>query len=101
MAAEAGAPLYYSVSEPQFCSAKDGAAVKCSVVFQGGDLTAALVPGEPLYLGFQSSQGEQVRRAGRRGLSRGLPGGWRCAARAGWVCSPGAAQRPWLAPPAL
>lgn len=60
LAAAAGAPLYFPVSEPQFCSTKDGAAVKCSMVFQGGDLTAALVEGQPLYLGFESSQGEQL-----------------------------------------
>ncbi|KAL4423292.1 hypothetical protein ABPG77_004561 [Micractinium sp. CCAP 211/92] len=60
LAAAAGVPVYFPVSEPQFCSTKDGAAVKCSLVFRGGDLTSALVPGQPLYLGFESSQGEQL-----------------------------------------
>ncbi|KAL4436773.1 hypothetical protein ABPG75_003912 [Micractinium tetrahymenae] len=60
LAAAAGPLLYFPVSEPQFCTTKDGAAVKCSMVFQSGDLTAALVPGEPLYLGFEATQVTQL-----------------------------------------
>lgn len=52
---------FFPVSEPQFCTTKDGAAVKCSMAFQGSDLTAAMVPGEPLYVAFSATQLTQAR----------------------------------------
>ena len=49
------------VSEPQFCTLKDGAAVKCSMTFRSGDLTEAFVAGQPLYLSFEATQFTEVR----------------------------------------
>ena len=60
-----GASRYYPfvpVSGSQYCSAKEGAAVKCSMAFTSGDLGAAAVPGQPLYLSFEATQLTQVRR---------------------------------------
>ena len=48
------------VSEPQFCTLKDGAAVKCSMAFQSGDLNEAYVAGQPVYVAFESTQLTQV-----------------------------------------
>jgi hypothetical protein len=56
----AGGRAFYPVSESQFCTTKEGAAVKCAMAFRGSDLTAALVAGQPLYLGFEATQLTQV-----------------------------------------
>lgn len=49
------AAAFFPVTEPQFCTLKDGAAVKCSMSFCSGDLTAAYVAGKPLYLAFEAT----------------------------------------------
>ena len=56
----AGDRTFYPVSESQYCTTKEGAAVKCAMAFRGSDLTAALVAGQPLYLGFEATQLTQV-----------------------------------------
>lgn len=68
--AAAEAAAFVAVSEPQFCATKDSAAVKCSMAFEGGDLTAALAAGQPLYLFFEATQLTQVGGCmGRAGSS--------------------------------
>lgn len=65
----ASAATFVPVSEMQFCSTKEGAATRCALTFRGGDLTSAFVKGQPLYLGFESTNVTQVRGArvaGRR-----------------------------------
>ena len=56
------AAAFFPVSEPQFCTLKDGAAVKCSMAFRSGDLTEAYVEGKPLYLAFESTMLTQASR---------------------------------------
>ena len=56
------AAAFFPASEPQFCTLKDGAAVKCSMAFRSGDLTDAYVAGKPLYLAFESTMLTQARR---------------------------------------
>lgn len=54
------AASFFPVSEPQYCTTKEGAAVKCSMSFGSGDFTSAWQEGQPLYLGFEATQLTQV-----------------------------------------
>ena len=72
-AALAEASAFVPVSESQYCTTKDGAAVKCSMAFTGSDMTGALVAGQPLYLSFEATELTQVGQ-GRGSRGAHVPG---------------------------
>lgn len=81
---------FVAVSESQYCTTKDAAAVKCSMDFTSGDLNALAASGQQLYLSFEATQLTQVRV--QRGLwaLAGGRAGRRCGCRQPASARPGA-----------